>query len=91
MTERTCRSRNNPGARATAQLRWAVNPPGLLPELTERVGALEQHLRLAQDELSALGDEASWMLREAESAFALALAMIGDELADASLLPARAK
>ena len=59
-------------------LDWALRPPGL-PSLDSRVTALEEHLRLALTELRLLGDEASWMMREAEGAFDLALALLVEE------------
>jgi hypothetical protein len=67
-------------------LNWALLPPGL-PVLADRVDSLEEHLELALGELRAIGDEASWMLREAEDALDLALSLLRDELA-AVLTPA---
>jgi hypothetical protein len=85
---RVCRSRTYPKSR-TRGLDWAITSPSPLDGLTDRVDTLEQRLRQAQDELGALGDEANSMLCEAESALALALALIGEEMPslDVSELP----
>ena len=59
-------------------LSWALVPPGL-PALTARAASLDEHLRLALTELRLLGDEATWMMREAEDALALALSLLVEE------------
>jgi hypothetical protein len=64
-------------------LHWALLPPGL-PTLTARVDSLEEHLRLALTELRLLGDEASWMMRDAESTLALALELLAEDVAAAA-------
>ena len=68
---------------------WTAMPPGL-PRLEARVDSLEERLRLAMLDLRLLGDEASWMAREAEGAIELALKLLAEEWARDALRPAAA-
>jgi hypothetical protein len=66
------------------RLHWALLPPGL-PALATRVETLEEHLRLALTEIRLLGEEASWMMRDAEGALDLALDLLAEDQIGAAL------
>jgi len=51
------------------------------PPLERRADALLERLRAARRDLRAVEAEASWMVREAESALGLALALLAEERA----------
>jgi hypothetical protein len=67
-------------------LSWTRVPPGR-PRLAARVDFLEARLRLTMADLRLLGDEASWMAREAEGAIELALKLLAEEWAADGLKP----